>query len=75
MTLEKYSPEKIDECVLRLFDIAAELRCMAREARKRGVDAVPVHDKKALLWIENLEQWSRKSKVTFEIASSEHWQK
>ncbi len=74
MTIENYTTDRLDQTALRLFDLASDLRSIAREARRKGIVAVPVHDKKALLWIENLELWVRKSKANFEIAASETWQ-
>ncbi len=73
MTIENYTTDKIDQTALRLFDLAADLRSIGREARKKNIAAVPIHDKKALLWIENLELWVRKSKAVFEIGTSENW--
>lgn len=67
MTIESYSPDKLDQCALRLLDIAADLREIARESRKKDINGVPLHDKKALLWIENLESWAKKSKLNFEF--------
>jgi len=67
MTIEQYTPEKFDQLALRIFDLAAEFREIANGARHTGVESLPVHDKKALLWIENLEQWAKKNRVSFEI--------
>jgi len=67
MTLEQYTPEKFDQLALRLFDLAAKLREVANGARQNGVESLPVHDKKALLWIENLEQWVKKTHITCEV--------
>lgn len=67
MTIESYTPEKFDQCALRLFDIAADLRNIAKESRKKQIEGIPIHDKKALLWIENLETWAKKSKLNFEF--------
>ena len=67
MTIENYTPDKLDQCALRVFDIAAELRSLAKESRKRGVKSVSVHDKNAILFIEKLELWAKKSKISFEV--------
>jgi len=67
MTIEQYTPEKFDQLALRLLDLVSELREIANEARQAGVGTLPVHDKKALLWIDNLELWTKKSKVSFEL--------
>ena len=67
MTLENYTPEKLDLCALRLIDIVADLRAISQDARKKGLEGIPIHDKKALLWIENLEIWAKKSRMNCEI--------
>ena len=67
MTIEQYTPEKFDQMALRAFDVAAELREIANGARLAGIENLPVHDKKALEWIDNLEQWAKKNRVCFEI--------
>ena len=67
MTLEQYTPEKLDQLALRLLDLVSELRGIANGARQAGVDGLPVHDKKALLWIDNLEQWVVKTRISSEI--------
>ena len=67
MTLEQYTPEKFDQLALRLLDLVSELREIANEARLAGIETLPVHDKKALLWIDNLELWTKKSKVCFKL--------
>lgn len=71
MTIEQYTPEKLDQFTLRLFDIASEVRDLANRAREASFNEIPIHDKKALLWIENLELWVHKSRANFEIASKE----
>ncbi|MGL4595459.1 MAG: hypothetical protein ACRCUY_12100 [Thermoguttaceae bacterium] len=70
MTISHYSPENLDSCALRLFDIAAELRGIAKEARRRDLGNFPVHDKKAIIWIEQLEIWVKKTHLGIEIYSS-----
>ena len=67
MTLNHYTPQQLDECALRLLDIAALLRSIAQESRKNGIEEIPIHDKKALIWLENLEMWAKKSRLTFEL--------
>ena len=67
MTIELYTPEKFDQLALRLFDLASELRDIANGARQAGLEGLPVHDKKALLWLDNLEQWAKKNRVNFEV--------
>ena len=67
MTLEQYTPEKFDQLALRLLDLVSELREIANEARQVGVGTLPVHDKKALLWIDNLERWAKRNRISFEL--------
>ena len=67
MTIEQYTPEKFDQLALRVFDLASELREIANGARQAEAENLPVHDKKALLWLDNLEQWAAKTRISFEI--------
>lgn len=67
MTIENYSPERFEECALRLLDIAAEMHLMAKELRQSGVQSVPLNDKKAILLLDGLEAWTVKSKSKTEI--------
>lgn len=61
MTREPYGPERLDELALRLLDVCAQLRGMARRSRAEQLEAVEMHDKKALEWIAKLEQWALKA--------------
>jgi len=61
MTLEPYSPEKLDLLALRLLDLAGIMREMANESREYGITDLALHDKKAQEWCTNLERWGRKS--------------
>ena len=70
MTLTYHSPTQLDEYALRLLDIAASLRSIAQDARKNEIEEIPIHDKKALIWLENLEIWAKKSRITFELTQS-----
>jgi len=69
MTYNRYSPEKLDQLVLRLFDIAAVLRDISLSARKMKLDDIPIHDRKAALWCDQLEQWASKSRIALEITA------
>lgn len=68
MTLNPYTPDRLDKFALRLFDLAAELRTISRQARSREMVQIPVHDRKAIQWCENLEVWVRKTNLGFKIA-------
>lgn len=62
MTLQAYSPPKIEELALRLLDLAATLRGLAQDCRAEGLEQVELHDKKALEWIEKLEEWTLRTR-------------
>jgi hypothetical protein len=59
MTLETYSPERLDRLALRVLDVACSLRQMAADSRENVLDELPLHDKKALEWLTRLEDWAR----------------
>lgn len=67
MTIENYSPEKLEEHVLRLLDIAAEIHGIAKQMRQNNLDSIPLNDKKAILLLDALEAWAIRSKSKAEI--------
>ena len=67
MTYNRYSPEQLDQFVLRIFDVAALLRDISQNAKRAKLDDIPMHDRKAALWCEQLEQWAAKTKITLDI--------
>jgi hypothetical protein len=67
MTLEPYGPERLDELALRLLDVCAKLRGMARRSRDEQLGAILLHDKKALDWIARLEEWAHKTEADLEV--------
>jgi len=67
MTLQKYGPEKLDEMALRVLDLAGIIRQMANESREQDIAELPLHDKKALLWLGNLETWAHKGHRDLDI--------
>ena len=67
MTYNRYSPEQLDQLVLRIFDIAAMLRDISQNSKKAQLDDIPMHDRKAVLWCEQLEQWAVKTKINLDI--------
>ena len=67
MTYNRYSPEQLDQLVLRIFDVAAMLRELSANAKKSRLDDIPMHDRKAVLWCEQLEQWAAKTKINVDI--------
>jgi hypothetical protein len=68
MALEPYTPEQLDGIALRIFDVCAQIREIARRSREQGLDHVALHDKKALEWLGKLEEWAAKSRRDFELA-------
>ena len=67
MTLQSYSPEKLDELTLRALDLAASLREMATKCRENDVPSADLHDRKALEWLSRLEEWTQKSSAELEV--------
>jgi hypothetical protein len=57
MTLEPYDPTRLDALALRLLDLCGRVRSIARTAREAELPAVELHDRKALEWVEKLEEW------------------
>lgn len=67
MTLQPYSPDKLDRFSLRLLDLAATLRTMANTCRDQQVVDFTLHDKKAAEWCANLERWTHKVRAELEM--------
>ncbi len=67
MTLQTYDPHKLDQFAMRLLDLAAAIRQMANRSRECGIADLAMHDKKALEWCANLEQWARKTQADLEV--------
>lgn len=67
MTLEHYSPDRLDQLALRVADILCAVRTMATRAREESVPEFPLHDKKALEWISKLERWAHKTEAEVEM--------
>jgi hypothetical protein len=62
MTLIPHSPAELDRLALRLLDLAAEVRGMARRQREHELAAVPLHGNKIQEWLRRLEAWSHDAK-------------
>lgn len=58
MTLEAYDSDRLDALALRTLDLCARLRNLARTSREEQLPAVELHDRKALEWLEKLEEWA-----------------
>lgn len=67
MTINAYSPERLEQLAMRFFDLAAQLRAIARQSRQQNLQNIPVHDRKAIQWCENLEIWVKKTELNFQI--------
>jgi hypothetical protein len=72
MTLESYGPERLDQLSLRLLDLCARLRAMARQAQIEQLPALDLHDRKALEWIDHLEGWLDRAQAEFDLAIVKH---
>ena len=67
MTLQPYTPERLDELALQLLDLASAARGMASRCRDNELERLEIHDRKANEWIANLEQWMAKSASEIEV--------
>ena len=67
MTLQSYSPEKLDELTLRALDLAASLREMAKKCRLNDMPSVELHAHKAIEWLGRLEEWVQKSSADLDV--------
>ncbi len=57
MTLESYDPDRLDSLSLRVFDLCARLRSLALRSRQEQLPPLELHDRKALEWLDKLEDW------------------
>jgi hypothetical protein len=57
MTLEMYDPQRLDSLSLRVLDVCARLRNLAQKSREEELPPIGLHDRKALEWLEKLEEW------------------
>jgi len=67
MTLQPYSPEKMEKLALRLLDISAQLRSIALDLRANQLEELKINDRKALSWCENLEIWVQKNRNSLDL--------
>lgn len=61
MTLEAYDPDRLDLLALRLLDVCGRVRILASRCRDEELTSVTLHDRKALEWIDKLEDWLARS--------------
>jgi hypothetical protein len=69
MTLEAYDPDRLDALSLRLLDACSRVRALALLARSEGLERIDLHDRKALEWLENLEEWLHRSEGELRAAA------
>ncbi len=67
MTLEPYDPQRLDQFTLRVLDLCVRLRKLAQRSREEQITHLPLHDKKALEWIDKLEEWAHKAEADLEL--------
>ena len=58
MTLEVYNSDRLDALSLRTLDLCVRVRNLAKISRDEQLPAVELHDRKALEWLEKLEEWA-----------------
>ena len=68
MTRESYDPEQIDALTLRVLALCSRLQALASRSRASQLESIPLHDRKALEWIEKLEHWLHKAEAEAELA-------
>ena len=66
MTLETYNSDDLDALSLRLVDLFARLRAMARKSRDEQLPPITLHDRKALEWVAKLEEWLDRVETDFD---------
>jgi hypothetical protein len=57
MTLEPYGPDRLDGLSLRVLDLCCRLRSLAQKSRQEQLPPLELHDRKALEWLDKLEDW------------------
>ena len=67
MTLISYDADDLDQLALRLFDLAAVLRRMSTTSRDHATGQFKMHDKKALEWLSQLEEWAQRGAGELEV--------
>ena len=67
MTKQAYDPEKVEKLAFRFFDLGSQLREIAKSMRQNDLSEIPLNDKKALQWINELEIWVKKNQGSYEI--------
>jgi len=65
MTLQPYSPERLDALALEVLDVASSLRNMSNIMREHEIDTLNLNHRKSLEWLANLTEWTHK--ITAEL--------
>ncbi len=60
MTLQPYTPERLDALVLDVLDVASSLRKMSIIMRENEIDSLDLNGRKSLEWLANLNAWTHK---------------
>jgi hypothetical protein len=68
MTLVPYSEAQLDQLALRLLDLAVTMRRMANACRDNTPPGFTLHDKKALEWLDRLDDWAHDSEMRLDTA-------
>jgi hypothetical protein len=71
MTLQPYDAKRLDHLALGLLDLAAIAREMSALCAEQGIETFALHDKKAILWLENLDRWLRRARAELEMKAIE----
>ncbi len=69
MTLKPYTPDRLDQLALRLLDLGARVRSIARACREDGLGQLALHDRKALEHLDRVEEWLYKAEADQKVAS------
>ncbi|MEZ6068724.1 MAG: hypothetical protein R3C10_00350 [Pirellulales bacterium] len=67
MTLISYDADRLDALALRILDVAAVLRRMSAHSRDHQIGQFKMHDKKALEWLSQLEEWAQRGAGELEV--------
>jgi len=67
MTLQPYQPDELDVLALRLFDLTATLRRMAKRCRDEKIKRFDLHDRKLLEMLGKIEEWAHDAEARLEM--------
>jgi len=72
MTLEAYDADRLDRLALRMLDLCGRVREMARQSRDEGLENLHLHDRKALEYLDQIEQWLYKAEAELNGAAAKN---